>query len=223
MVLGHYGVALGAKRLTPVTSLGTLAFAAQWLDELWPILVVLGVERVSVLANPVGASTLDFVYYPFSHSLAASIVWSLLIGGIYYASRRDRRSAIVVGLLVLSHWILDFPMHVPDLPLWPGSSIRVGLGAWRSIPLTIALELLVFVPGLVMYMRATRPRDRVGTWALWAMVIVLSLIYFSSFVTPAPSSGRAIGWSALGLWLFVPWSYWIDRHRVPVRARVSQP
>jgi len=216
MVLGHYGIALAAKRLTPRTSLGTLVFAAQWLDELWPILVVAGIERVSVLANPVGASTLDFEYYPFSHSLFAAIVWSVLIGGAYFASRRDRRSATIVGLLVLSHWILDFPMHVPDLPLWPGSSTRVGLGAWRSIPLTIALELIVFVPGLVVYLRSTRARDRVGTWALWGMVFVLCAIYFSSFVTPAPPSGRAIGASALGLWPFVPWSYWIDRHRVPV-------
>ena len=214
MVLGHYGIALAAKRLTPRTSLGTLVFAAQWLDELWPILVVAGVERVSVLANPVGANTLDFAYYPFSHGLFAAIVWSLLIGGVYYASRRDRRSAAIVGLLVLSHWILDFPMHMPDLPLWPGSSTRVGLGAWRSIPLTITLELIVFVPGLVIYLRSTRARDRVGTWALWVMVLVLAAIYFSSFVTPAPTSGRAVGWSALGLWLFVPWSYWIDRHRV---------
>jgi membrane-bound metal-dependent hydrolase YbcI (DUF457 family) len=214
MVLGHYGLALAARRLTPRTSLGTLVFAAQWLDELWPILVVAGVERVSVLANPVGANTLDFEYYPFSHGLFAAIVWSLLIGGLYYASRRERRSATIVGLLVLSHWILDFPMHMPDLPLWPGSSTRVGLGAWRSIPLTITLELIVFVPGLVIYLRSTRARDRVGAWALWAMVLVLAAIYFSSFVTPAPSSGRAVGWSALGLWLFVPWSYWIDRHRV---------
>ena len=133
MVLGHYGVAFAAKRLTPRTSLGTLVLAAQWLDELWPILVVLGIERVEVSRAPVGASTLDFVYYPFSHSLAAAVVWSALFGGACYVSRHDRRSALVVGLLVLSHWILDLPMHMPDLPLWPGSSIRVGLGAWRSI------------------------------------------------------------------------------------------
>ena len=221
MVLGHYGVAFGAKRLTPRTSLGTLVLAAQWLDELWPILVTLGIERVSISKTPVGASTLDFEYYPFSHSLGAALLWSLLFGVIYYALRRDRRSAMVVGLLVASHWVLDFPMHMPDLPLWPGSPTRVGLGAWRSIPLTIALELAVFIPGLILYVRGTRARDRIGTWALWSMVIVLALIYFSSFVSPPPPSGRAVGMSALGLWLFVPWSYWIDRHRVPLVAVVA--
>ncbi|HEY2375548.1 MAG TPA: metal-dependent hydrolase [Gemmatimonadaceae bacterium] len=223
MVLGHYGVAFAAKRLTPRTSLGTSVLAAQWLDELWPILVVAGVEQVAVSSAPVGASTLDFVYYPFSHSLAAAVVWSIVFGGLYFLSRRDRRSALIVGLLVLSHWVLDFPMHLPDLPLWPGSSTRVGLGAWRSFPLTIFLELVIFIPGLVVYLRATRARDRVGSWALWTMVIVLVLIYFSSFVSPAPSSGRAVGFSALGLWLFVPWSYWIDRHREVVAASPVTP
>lgn len=218
MVLGHYGLAFATKRLTPRTSLGTLVLAAQWLDELWPILLVAGTEKVEVSSAPVGASTLDFVYYPFSHSLAAAIVWSLIIGAIHFAARRDRRSATIVGLLVLSHWVLDFPMHMPDLPLWPGSSIHVGLGAWRSIPLTICLELLFFIPGLVIYLRATCARDRIGSWALWSMVIVLVLIYFGSFVSPTPSSGRAVGFSALALWLFVPWSYWIDRHRGPRAA-----
>lgn len=213
MILGHYGVAFAAKRIAPRTSLGTLAFAAQWLDELWPILVLAGIERVRVAPGLMAANPLDFEYYPYSHSLAGAIVWSVLLGGIYYALRRDRRSAGVVALLVLSHWILDLPMHRPDLQLWPGSATRVGLGAWRSIPLTILLELLVFGSGLAVYLRTTRARDRIGRWALWAMVTVLVLIFVSGFTSAPPPNGRAVGFGALGLWLFVPWSYWIDRHR----------
>jgi len=221
MFLGHYGLALGAKRLTPRTSLGTSVLAAQFLDELWPIFLVAGIEQVEVKPGLMAANPLDFVYYPFSHSLAAAVVWSVLLGGVYYASRRDRRSATIVGLLVLSHWILDFPMHAPDLPLWPGSPMRVGLGAWRSIPLTIVLELAVFVPGLVMYLRATRARDIIGSWALWAMVLLLIAIFVSGFVSAPPPTGRAVGYAALAIWLFVPWGYWIDRHRELV-VRPSQ-
>src|SRR5690348_6176264 len=212
MFLGHYGLALAAKRLTPRASLGTLVLAAQWLDELWPIFLVLGIERVRVSPGLMAANPLEFEYYPFSHSLAMAIVWSVVVGGVYFARRRDRRSALIVGLLVLSHWILDLPMHAPDLPLWPGSSVKLGLGAWRSIPLTIVLELIVFVPGLVIYLRTTRARDRIGSWALGTMVVLLLIIFFSGF-SSAPPSARAIGYSALGIWLFVPWSYWIDRHR----------
>ena len=212
MILGHYGLAFAAKRVAPRASLGTFAFAAQWLDELWPILVLAGVERVRVAPGLMAANPLDFEYYPYSHSLLAAIVWGVLVGAIYYAMRRDRRSATIVGLLVLSHWILDLPMHGPDLPLWPGSA-RVGLGAWRSIPLTIVLELAVFGFGLVVYLRTTRARDRIGSWALWTMVAALLVILVSGFTSAPPPNGRAVALGALGLWLFVPWGYWIDRHR----------
>ena len=221
MLLGHYGVALAAKRVLPRTSLGTTVLAAQWLDELWPILVLAGIERVRVVPGLMAANPLDFEYYPFSHSLAAAVVWSAIFGIIYYAARRNGPSATIVGSLVLSHWVLDLPMHRPDLPLWPGSSIRVGLGAWNSIPLSVALELIVLAIGLVIYLRATRARDRIGSIALWAMVVVLLAIYLSGFFSAPPPNGRAVGLGALGLWLFVPWSYWIDRHRVGVTAVVS--
>ena len=213
MLLGHYGVAFAAKRAAPRTSLGTFALAAELLDELWPIFVLMGLERVRVSPGLMAANPLEFVHYPITHSLVGAIGWSVLLGGVYYAMRRDRRASTVVGLLVLSHWILDFPMHRPDLPLWPGSDVKVGLGAWRSVPLTIALELAVFVPGLVLYLRATRARDAVGRWGLWAMVAALVLIFFGGFGSAPPASDRAVAYSALGLWLFVPWGYWVDRHR----------
>src|SRR5918992_5304926 len=154
MLLGHYGVAFAAKRAAPRTSLGMLNLAAEFLDELWPIFVLMGIEHVRVAPGLTAANPLDFVHYPITHSLVGAIGWSVLLGGLYYAMRRYRRGAVVVGLLALSHWFLDLPMHAPDLPLWPGSEVKVGLGAWRSIPLTVAIELAVFVPGLVAYLRA---------------------------------------------------------------------
>jgi len=214
MLLGHYGVAFAAKRAIPGTSLGTLTLAAQLLDEIWPILLVAGVEQVRIVPGLMAANPLDFVYYPFTHSLAAALFWSLFLGATYFAIRRNRRSAVIAGALVLSHWILDLPMHRPDLQLWPGSNVRVGLGAWRSIPLTIVLELAVFLGGLAIYLRTTRARDRVGSWSLWSMVLVLLLIFFSGFVSPPPPNEQALAYTVFGIWLFVPWSYWIDRHRV---------
>src|SRR5258706_1989859 len=117
MFLGHYGVAFAGKRVGPRTSLGALTFAAQFLDELWPVLLLLGVERVRIVPGLMAANPIDFVYYPFSHSLATASLWALLIGAGYYAGRRYGRGAVVVALLVVSHWVLDVPMHRPDLPL----------------------------------------------------------------------------------------------------------
>jgi hypothetical protein len=121
----------------------------------------------------------------------------------------------VVGVAVLSHWFLDAPMHRPDLPLWPGAETRVGGGLWHSVPATIAVELGLLVLGLALYLRSTRARDRIGSWGLWAMVGVLVFFFLGGSFGPPPPSERALAVTALGLWLFVPWGYWIDRHRIP--------
>lgn len=218
MFLGHYGLAFASKRATPRTSLGILTFAAQWADELWPILLLLGVERVGIVPGLMAANPLDFEYYPFSHSLVAALLWAALFAGAYFAWRRDGRAAAIVGLLVASHWFLDAPMHRPDLPLWPGSSVRIGLGLWNSVPATLVVELGLFTAGLVIYLRTTRARDRIGRWGLWAMVATLATIYLGSAMGPPPANDRAIAVSALGLWLFPFWSWWVDRHREPSRS-----
>jgi membrane-bound metal-dependent hydrolase YbcI (DUF457 family) len=220
MFLGHYGVALAAKRLAPKTSLGTLTFAAQWCDELWPILLLLNIERVRIVPGLMPANPLDFVSYPISHSLLAVIGWSALIGLIYWFARRYPRGALVVGLAVVSHWFLDLPMHRPDLPLWPNSNLKLGFGLWTSLPRSVALELMVLGAGVLIYTRATRPRDKIGTWAFWLMIAVLTGFYLASEMGPPPTNERNLAIGALGLWLFVPWAAWIDRHR---EVRIPTP
>jgi membrane-bound metal-dependent hydrolase YbcI (DUF457 family) len=213
MFLGHYGIAFAAKRIAPRTSLGTTIFAAEFLDELWPIFLLVGIERVRIVPGLMAASELDFVSYPYSHSLAAAICWSLLIGVAYYAVRRYQRGALIVGVAVVSHWLLDVPMHRADLQLWPGSHIAVGLGLWYSVAATVILEFACYALGLAIYLRATRARDRVGSWGLWGMVVVLAAIFVSSLTSPPPPNEHALAVMTLGLWLFVPWGYWVDRHR----------
>ena len=214
MFLGHYGLALAAKRAAPGTSLGALTFAAQFLDELWPILLLIGAEQVRIVADRPFAP-LDFVSYPYSHSLLMAVVYAVIIGGIYFAIRKYRRGAWVVAALVVSHWLLDLPMHLHDLPLWPGaSSPKVGWGLWAFPGLSLVIEYTIFFAGAAFYARSTRPRDRIGSWGLWAYVIGLAVLFKLSNGPPPPSE-RALAWTALGIWLFVPWAWWVDRHRVP--------
>jgi hypothetical protein len=209
--LGHYGLAFAAKRAVPRTSLGTLTFAAQWADELWPILLLVGVERARIVPGLMAASPLEFTSYPVSHSLLALAAWGALFGGLYYGVRRDRRAAWIVAALVVSHWVLDVIVHRPDMPLWPGGP-QVGLGAWNSIALSNTLEAIVYGGGLVVYLRATTAIDRIGTYALWALVVVQVGVYAGSFGAPPPDM-RTLALLTLSLWLFVPWAAWIDRHR----------
>ena len=131
MFLGHYAVALATKRAAPATSLGTLFLASVFIDLLWAALLLTGIERARVDASIVGLSPLVFEHYPVSHSLLMVIVWGLLLGGLYFAVARDRRGAITVAVLVVSHWLLDALAHRPDLPLVPGGEARIGLSLWN--------------------------------------------------------------------------------------------
>jgi hypothetical protein len=217
MFVGHYGLGLGGKRAAPRVSLGTLFLAVQWLDLVWPILLLAGLEHVRLAPGITRVTPLDFYDYPISHSLLGATGWALVVGGVHYARRRAPRAALIVGLLVLSHWVLDFVSHRPDMPIGP-TGPYVGLGLWRSLPATLVVELALFGGGLLLYARATFAVDRVGRWALVALVVFLVAIYWGNLLGPPPPSTRAIGWAALGQWLLVAWGYWIDRHRRPRSA-----
>ena len=180
MFIGHFGVGLGAKAIAPKVSLGSLFLAAQFIDLLWPTLLLLGLERARIVTDPVRGPRLDFVYYPISHSLLAVCVWAVLFGAAYYMLRRSSVGAWVLGLLVLSHWLLDVIVHYPDLPLAPGSAYRVGFGLWSLPGMALILELTIFAVGMGLYLRATEARDATGKWALWALLAFLVLIQFSN-------------------------------------------
>lgn len=212
MFLGHYALAFGAKRITPRVSLGVLVGAAQFLDLLWPIFLILGVEQVA--PGDRYFTALRFTHYPWSHSLAMALVWALLVGGAYGLLSRDRFAAIVVGALVASHWLLDFFVHVPDLPIYPGGQARVGLGLWNFPVATVVVEGTIFVVGVILYTRGTRPVDRVGRYAWWSLVVFLCVVYLSTLGGPPPRDVKGLGWAGLLLWLMPVWAWWADRHRV---------
>jgi membrane-bound metal-dependent hydrolase YbcI (DUF457 family) len=214
MFLGHFAVGLAGKKLAPKVSLGTLFLAIQFMDLLWPILVLIGIEHVRVDPGNTAFTPLDFYDYPFSHSLFVVLLWSALFGLVYYLARRALLGSLVLGAGVFSHWLLDFITHRPDLPLAPGSQTYFGLGLWNSIPAAMLVEGLLFLTGVIVYTRITTPRNRTGTWSFWVLVIFLTVIWAANIFSPPPPSGKAVASLALLVWLFIPWGYWIDRHRV---------
>ena len=214
MFVGHFGVGLAAKALAPRVSLGSLFLAAQLIDLLWPTLLLLGIERVRIAPGITAVTPLDFEHYPFTHSLAAVLLWGLLFGLAYLGLKRYPRGAIVLGALVVSHWLLDLVVHRPDLPLYPGSA-NVGLGLWHSVAGTLVVELAIFGLGAALYLRMTRARDRTGAWALWSLLGFLLLVHLGNLLGPPPPSVAAIAWVGQAQWLLVLWGWWIDRHREP--------
>ncbi len=217
MFIGHFAVGLAAKRAAPKTSLGTLTFAALLLDAIWPLLLLLGVERAEITPNRNPFLLLDFTSYPISHSLLMSLVWAALFAIVYFARVRYRAGALICGALVLSHWVLDFVTHRPDLPLEPGGA-KVGLGLWNYPVATVLVESLMFIAGIWIYARTTRPKNRIGKAALGAYVVVLAALYSADVNSQAPPNMTVVAFTGLIGWIFVLWAFWIDHNR-EVRPR----
>jgi hypothetical protein len=217
MFLGHFGLGFAGKRAAPALSLGALFLAVQWADLLFFPLALAGIEHFRIAPGATAVTPFDFYDYPISHGLVGLAIWGLVLGSGYFFLRKQRLAAIVFGLGVVSHWFLDAFVHRPDMPILSGPPY-LGLGLWNSFPLTIAAEAVVFGLGLAIYLRTTRPLDRTGRWALWSLVAFLVVLWAASVAGPPPPSERVVEWSGIAMWLFVPWGYWIDRHRAIVAA-----
>lgn len=215
MFIGHFAMGFGAKKFAPQVSLGVLFLACQLADLLWPSLVLLGIEKFSIEPGVTVLTPLDFQYYPWSHSLLAMLAWAVLFALLYTALRHaGKRAAIVIGLLVLSHWVLDVLTHRPDMPLTLGGATRIGLGLWNHPVLAIGVELSLFAAGVWLYAAGTRALNRKGSIGLWALVVFLLLVYTANFLGPPPPSVNAVAWSAEAIWLLVAWGFWVDHNRV---------
>jgi LexA-binding, inner membrane-associated putative hydrolase len=212
MFIGHYAVGFAAKKFAPKASLGPLLAAPLFADILWPIFVLLGVERVRIVPGFTALNPLDLEYMPWSHSLLMDCVWGLVFGGIYYAITKYRAAGIAIFFGVVSHWVLDWVTHRPDMPLAPGLDTKLGLGLWNSVVGTRIVESIMFIAGVWLYLRTTRARDGVGRWAWWGLVALLAVIYF---MKAQPGSVQVLVISGLVFEAAtLLWAWWADRHRV---------
>ncbi len=220
MFVGHFALALGAKRYAPQVSLGVLFLACQLADLLWPNLVLMGWERFEIEPGNTAMTPLNFLHYPYSHSLVALLVWGILFAALYtLLNRASAKAAMVIAALVLSHWILDVVTHRPDMPIAFGDSMRIGFGLWNAPVLAIMIEMIIFCAGVWLYVANTQARDRIGSLGFWALVAFLLVVYAANTFGPPPPSMAAVTWSVQAMWIVVAWGFWVDRHRV--RSRVG--
>ena len=217
MFIGHYGAGFALKRATPGLSLGWLLAAVQLPDLLWPIFLLSGWEYVAIDPGNTRVTPLAFESYPYSHSLLLVAVWGAAFGALSLLRGGRVSSAFVLAGACLSHWLLDWIVHGPDLPLVPWSSVKAGLGLWNSVPATLVVEVPLYLVGVWMYARTTRPRDRVGRHGFVALVVFLGVVYAANLLGPPPPDARSVAIVTLGLWVLPIWAAWFDaRRRVAV-------
>lgn len=215
MFVGHYGPSFAAKALDRAVPLWLLFVAVQFVDVLWAVLVLLGVERVRIVPGITATNPLDLYYMPYTHSLVAALLWSLGVAVAYrtYSRLPSWKSPAILGLAVFSHWVLDFLVHRPDLPLYD-NTMKVGLGLWDYPIPASALEVAVLFGGMYLYFRTSRARTRAGTYGMVLFGVVMLAIQGSVFFGPPPPSDKAAAVMGLASYLlFAVVAYWLERKR----------
>ncbi|MEO6550151.1 MAG: metal-dependent hydrolase [Ferruginibacter sp.] len=224
MFIGHFGLSFAAKKVAPKVSLAVLFIATQFVDILWPFLLVFGIEKVAVKPGYTKMNAFEFLHYPYTHSLFMGLVWGAIVGGIYWLLKRDNRSALVIGFCVLSHWLLDLVVHVADLPLSPFGEYKVGFGLWNHVAATLIVETAIFLGGVIIYASVTKAKNKAGKWGLWTLVILLLLITISNTFGPTPpGSVKILFYSfVIMMAIIVSLSYWVDKNRASTDTNKHQ-
>lgn len=215
MFIGHFGLSFAAKKAAPNVSLATLFIATQFVDVLWPFLLVFNIEKVAVVPGFTKTNAFEFLYFPYTHSLLMGIVWGAVVGGVYWLFKRNTRSAVVIGLCVLSHWFLDIIVHTADLPLTPFGDYKIGFGLWNHVAVTLLVEFTIFLAGLYIYSTFTKAKNKIGRWVLWTLVVLLSVVQLANTFGPTPSNSIMnlfISFITL-MAIIIALAYWVDKNR----------
>ena len=225
MFIGHYGVAFAAKPVRKSVPLWLLFIAVQWLDVVWSVLVMLGVEKLRIVKGFTEANSMDLYYMPYTHGLLGALTLSVALGGVAILFLRDRKVATftVMAGAVFSHWLLDLIVHVPDLPLF-GDSMKVGFGLWRHVWLSLPLELVTLYAGAAVYARYAPTETRFGDLALWAYVAALTGVQLYGQFGADPAAPIAQAQLALFAYLALAGTaVLVDRARDPSGRRQGKP
>jgi membrane-bound metal-dependent hydrolase YbcI (DUF457 family) len=216
MFVGHYGVSFAAQRMNRQVPLWVLFVAVQLLDVFWAPFVLLGIEKVRIVPGITASNPLDLYYMPYTHSLIAAVVWSAAGYGLYRLWRRSAGggAATVVGLAVFSHWILDFVVHRPDLPLYDDTA-KVGLGLWNRPALAFGLEAALLFGGMWLCLRGRAlPKGGMIMFGI-VMLATQSIVFFGP---PPPSEAAAAITALLGYGLFAGFVAWWERRHTATSA-----
>jgi hypothetical protein len=210
MFIGHYSAAFVAKRVAPGLPLSAYFIACQTIDLFWGSLVLAGVEKLRVIPNFTASNGLDLYYMPYTHSLPAALIWSFLAAALFWIcmprTAQRVRTAIVIGLVVATHWLFDLLVHVPDLPLW-FDSMKVGLGWWNYRTFALLLELVMLWGAVWLSLPAAAGKR----YHYLLLAVLMSGVQVFSAVRQ-PDRADIVAMQLLAAYLlFTSLAWWVDR------------
>jgi hypothetical protein len=212
MHVGHFAAGFLGKRVAPQLSLGTMILAAMLADFLWCIFMLAGLEKVQFKTALGAANYFQPIDITLSHSLVMIVVWAAIFAGIHFLWRRNKRPALLLFCLVLSHWPMDVIAHKPDMPWAPGVSQYLGLGLWTNIPATMIVEGGLWVIAILVFLRTIRWRKRLALLVFWPVILLITLIFYNNVAGPPPPNPQTAPVVSLVYFsLVVAWAYWVNR------------
>lgn len=220
MFVGHYAVSFAARGTGILLPLWLWFLAVQWLDIVFDVLVLAGVEKIRIVEGFTESNDLDLYYMPFSHGLPGAVLLSLGLAVIVAVVFPVARRPLAFGLVALasfSHWLIDLPMHTPDMPLYENTA-KVGFGLWNHPEIGLPLELAVLALGAWFYIRSTTFRER-GERIVWIFVTLLAVLHVVAHFGPTPTSPTGFAVTALALYIvLIALAAWVERRAVGPRA-----
>lgn len=219
MFVGHYSASFAGKAIESRIPLWVLFIAVQFVDVLWAVFVLLGIEKVRIVPGFTASSPLDLYYMPYTHSLAGAIGWSVLAFLVcqFIPRLRGGRIGLIVGLAVFSHWILDLVVHQPDLALY-GSVHKMGFGLWNYRWPAFILEIALLIGGAAWYLKSATHKGRV----IGFVVVLVIVQWVGTFSFPPPSSDRAEAVTALIFYpLLAAGAWWMGRDKHTTATQVT--
>jgi len=206
---GHYSFSFAGKATEKRIPLSVLFVAVQFIDVLWSIFVLLGVEKVRIVPGFTASNALDLYYMPYTHSLAGVLCWSVLAYIVcqFFSQLRGWRTGLIVAGAVFSHWVLDLIVHIPDLSLYDSVG-KMGFGLWNYRGAAFALEMAVLFGGAALLYRTAAHKTRLVGY----VIFLAAFQVFGTFFFPLPASDRAMAVTALFFYVLLAIiAWWVDR------------
>ncbi|MHA2173889.1 MAG: hypothetical protein ACXABI_03605 [Candidatus Hodarchaeales archaeon] len=231
MFLGHFGVSFALKKYDQSLSLGFLFIAVQLVDYLFPIFYILGIENARIVPGFAEASYLDLYDYPVTHSLLGTFFWAIATYFVFrYGFLRSspktevekNHTSLLMGIAVFSHYVLDYLVHTPDLLIIPGIDVKIGLGLWNFLLVSIVIELVFLLGGFFIYFKVTT--SGIGVVGKYGMPLFMAILLLGSvtFLTPDPPLPDLdiLGASAIQVFIYLVISsvaFWLNGTRNPIK------
>jgi hypothetical protein len=184
VIAGHFGFAAMVKARERTTPLWALMLATVWLDIVFVPLFMLHIETMEPVSPHAGYGG-AIIHADYTHSIVGVLILSAIFG-LMFLPRMGKRVALVIGLVVASHWALDLVVHRPDMPILPGNYGHLpllGFGLWTHPPIAALVELLLVTAGSLIYWRAARETAaEAGQGGKWASITAALIAIFGLLV-----------------------------------------